>query len=404
MTKIITDKEKINEVLGRGVEKVYPDRGSLEKVLASGKRLRIYCGFDPTAKSLHIGNAIAINKLSQLQELGHEIIFLIGDFTAMIGDPTDKLAARKKLSREDVLANAKNYKKQASAYLKFTGGNPAKQMYNSKWQDKLSFKELIEITSNFTVGQMIVRDMFQKRMEENKPIFLHEFLYPVAQAIDSVAMDVDMEIGGNDQTFNMLAGRDLMKATKGKEKFVLTTKLLADDTGKKMGKTEGNVVNLDETPENMYGQVMSWPDGVILTGMELCTKLPQTEIEAAKTALSGGANPRDLKMRLAYAITELVWGGVKAKAAEDNFVRMIQNKEAPTDVKSLKLGVKKINIVELLVETKLTTSKGEARRLIEQGGIKIDGEAVKDIKREVDLSKEIMLQRGKLNYIKVIAI
>lgn len=401
MTKIITDKEKINEVLTRGVEKIYPDRGSVEKVLVSGKRLRIYCGFDPTAKSLHIGNAIAINKLSQLQELGHEIIFLIGDFTAMIGDPTDKLAARKKLSRAEVLANAKNYKKQASAYLKFSGNNPAKQLYNSKWHDKLTFRDLIEVASNFTVGQLIVRDMFQERMKQDKPIFLHEFLYPLAQGYDSVAMDVDVEVGGNDQTFNMLCGRDLMKAMKGKEKFVLTMKLLADDAGKKMGKTEGNVVNLDETPENMYGQVMSWPDGTILVGMELCTKLSMLEIEAAKAALAGGTNPRDLKMKLALAITGLVYGEKKAKEAENNFVRTIQKKEAPQEVKSYKANVKSQNIVELLVATGLAASKGEARRLIEQGGIKIDGEVVKDIKREVDLSKEIMLQRGKLNFIKV---
>ena len=402
MVKIITAKEKINEVLTRGVEKIYPDRGSLEKVLASGKRLRIYCGFDPTAKSLHIGNAIAINKLSQLQSLGHEIIFLIGDFTATIGDPTDKLAARKKLSRAEVLANAKNYKKQASAYLKFIGDNQAKQMYNSKWHDKLTFRDLIEVASNFTVGQLIVRDMFQERMKQDKPIFLHEFLYPLAQGYDSVAMDVDMEVGGNDQTFNMLCGRDLLKATKGKEKFVLTMKLLADDAGKKMGKTEGNVVNLDETPENMYGQVMSWPDGAIVIGMELCTKLPMAEIESAKVSMTGGANPRDLKMKLAYAITELVWGEKKAKAAQDYFVRTVQKKEVPTDVKSLKLGVKKLNIIDLLVETKLAVSKGEARRLIEQGGVKIDGEIVRDIKKEVDLSKEILVQRGKLQFIKVV--
>lgn len=401
MSKIITDKEKINEVLTRGVERAYPDRASAEKVLSSGKRLRIYCGFDPTAKSLHIGNAIAINKLSQLQDLGHEIIFLIGDFTAMIGDPTDKLAARKKLSRQEALANAKNYQKQASAYLKFSGANSAKQMHNSKWLDKLSFRDLIETASNFTVGQMMVRDMFQERMKQDKPIFLHEFLYPLAQAIDSVAMDVDMEVGGNDQTFNMLCGRDLLKATKNKDKIVITTKLLADDTGKKMGKTEGNVVNLDETPENMYGKVMSWPDGVIVVGMELCTKLPMVEIESAKVALAGGTNPRDLKMKLAFAITELVWGEKKAKTAENYFVHTIQKKEVPTDVKNLKLGVKKPNIIDLLVETKLAASKGEARRLIEQGGVKIDGEVIRDIKKEVDLSKAVMLQRGKLQFIKV---
>jgi tyrosyl-tRNA synthetase len=401
MTKIITDKEKINEVLTRGVENVYPNVATTFKYLSSGKRLRFYCGFDPTAPSLHIGNAIQLNKLAQLQGLGHEIIFLVGDFTGMIGDPTDKTSTRKRLTREEVTANAKNYQKQASAYLEFAGENPAKVMHNSKWLDSMTFRDLVEVASNFTVGQMMVRDMFQERIKEEKPIHLHEFLYPLAQAIDSDEMDVDGEVGGNDQTFNMLCGRDLLKATKKKDKIVITTKLLADDTGKKMGKTEGNVVNLDEEPENMYGKVMSWPDGVIITGMELCTKMPITEVEAAKAALSGGTNPRDLKMKLAYAITELAWGEKKASAAEDYFVRTVQKKEVPKEVKSLKLGVKKLNIVELLVETELAASKGEARRLIEQGGIKMGGETVKDIKKEVDLSKEVMLQRGKLNFIKV---
>jgi len=306
--KIITDKNKIDEILTRGVENIYPNRETLEKVLTSGKRIRLYCGYDPSAPALHIGNAISLMKLAQFQELGHEIIFLIGDFTGMIGDPTDKTAARKKMGRKEVLANAKNYKKQASAYIKFSGANPAKIMYNSKWLDKLSFKDLIEVASNFTAQQMFARDMFQERIKQEKPIYLHEFLYPVAQAYDSVAMDVDLEIGGNDQTFNMLCGRDLMKATRNKEKFVLTMKLLVDSSGKKMGKTEGTIVNLDETPENMYGQVMSWPDGVIEVGMELCTNLPIVEIKDMAKKMTFGANPRDAKMRLAYEITKINHG------------------------------------------------------------------------------------------------
>ncbi|MFH1582737.1 MAG: tyrosine--tRNA ligase, partial [Candidatus Falkowbacteria bacterium] len=184
MAKIITDKQKIEEVLARGVENIYPNREALEKVLMSGKKIRLYCGFDPSAPVLHIGNAIALMKLGQFQALGHEVIFLIGDFTGMIGDPTDKNAARRKLTRKEVLANAKNYKKQAGAYIKLSGVNPAKIMYNSKWSDKLSFKDLIEVTSNFTAQQMFARDMFQERIKQTKPIYLHEFLYPVAQAYD----------------------------------------------------------------------------------------------------------------------------------------------------------------------------------------------------------------------------
>jgi tyrosyl-tRNA synthetase len=237
MVKVITDENLIDEFLERGVERIFPDKESLRKKLISGEKIRVYCGFDPSAPALHIGNAILINKLGELQKLGHEVIFLIGDFTGMIGDPTDKTAVRKKLTREDVLENARSYKKQASGYLDFEEVNPASVKYNSEWSDKISFRDLIELSSNFTVQQMLQRDMFQKRIEEDKPIYFHEFLYPLAQGYDSVAMDVDLEIGGNDQMFNMLCGRDLMRSIKNKEKFVLTMKLLADDTGKKMGKS-----------------------------------------------------------------------------------------------------------------------------------------------------------------------
>lgn len=405
---VITDKEKIQEVLTRGVENIYPDRETVEKILSSGKRLRIYCGFDPTATSLHIGNAIQINKLAQLQALGHEIIFLIGDFTGMIGDPTDKTATRKKLTREDVNVNSKNYKKQAGAYLKFNGNNPALVMRNSKWLDKVSFKDLIEIASNFTVGQMIVRDMFQKRMEEGKPIHLHEFLYPIAQGYDSVAMDVDIEIGGNDQTFNMLCGRDLMKATMNKEKFVVTTKLLVDDSGKKMGKSEGNIVNLDEAPENMYGKVMSWPDGAIINGFELCTNVPMVEVEKMKEELKAGKNPRDAKMRLAFEITKLNHGEKKTKNAQDHFIKTIQKKEIPSDIETVKLPISNYKIVDLLVEVKLASSKGEARRLIEQGGIKVafgkdELKQIRDVNSDVNVTVEgLLVQRGKLQFVRVV--
>jgi len=400
--KITTDKNKVQEVLMRGVENIYPNREAFEKILLSGKRIRIYCGFDPSAPALHIGNAISLMKLGQFQELGHEIIFLVGDFTGMIGDPTDKTAARKKLTRKEVLANAKNYKKQASAYIKFNGANPAKIMYNSKWHDKLSFKDLIEVTSNFTAQQMFARDMFQKRIKAEKPIYLHEFLYPVAQAYDSVVMDVDLEVGGNDQTFNMLCGRDLMRAMKNKEKFVLTMKLLVDASGKKMGKTEGNIVNLDETPENMYGQVMSWPDGVLEAGLELCTNLSSAEVKGMVEQIKKGLNPRDIKMRLAYEITKINHGDKKAAAAEEYFVKTVQKKEVPEEITNYELSITNWKIVDLLVEVRLAGSKGEARRLVEQGGVKLDGNVVKDINKIIKITKSgMLLQKGKRGFVKV---
>src|SRR3989344_3737264 len=239
---IVTDAAQIEALLTRGVEAVYPSKDFLRKLLLSGKQLTLYNGIDPTGPTLHIGHGITLHKLAQFQKLGHKIILLIGDFTAMIGDPTDKLATRVKQTKEQVLENAKLYRNQASHFLEFGGGNPAELRYNSEWWSKMTYADGLELASNLTHSQMIKRDMFQKRIEEGKDLFMHELSYPMMQGYDSVAMDVDGEVGGNDQTFNMLVGRDLMKKRMNKEKFVVSTKLLVDPTGKKMGKTEGNMV------------------------------------------------------------------------------------------------------------------------------------------------------------------
>lgn len=407
MSKVINDKKAITELLTRGVEKIYPGYKELEKKLLDGEKIRLYCGYDPSARALHIGNAISLNKLAQFQALGHEVIFLIGDFTGMIGDPTDKKATRKKLTRAEVLENARDYQKQAAAYLKFDGDNPAKILYNSAWNDKLTFQELIELSSNFTVQQMIQRDMFQERLKEEKPIYLHEFLYPLTQGYDSVAMDVDLEIGGNDQLFNMLCGRDLLKILKDKEKFVLTVKLLADESGKKMGKSEGNVVFLNEKPNDMYGKVMAWPDGLICSAFELCTNVPSSEIKKmSETLKKDKINPRDLKMKLALEITKINYGEKVAEAAQENFIKTIQKKELPSEIITWTAKNKKYLIVDLLLETKLAVSKSEARRLIEQGAIKINQgkevSVVKDSQQEIEITTEIILQRGKLQFVKII--
>jgi len=408
MNKVITDKKLVTEILTRGVEKIYPSYAELEKKLLSGQRLRLYCGYDATAPALHIGNAFTMNKLAQFQRLGHEVIFLIGDFTSMIGDPTDKKATRRQRTREEVLADAKNYQKQAAAYLDFKGPNPAKTRHNSEWNDKLNFKDLVKLASNFTVQQMIQRDMFQERLTEERPIYLHEFLYPLTQGYDSVFLDVDLEIGGNDQMFNMLCGRDLLKALKNKDKFVMTLKLLADDQGKKMGKTEGNVVFLDEKPQDMYGQVMSWPDGVIILAFELGTNVPLADItEMASHLKKGKVNPRDLKMRLAYEITKINHGEKIAQAAQDNFVRTIQNKELPKDVPQWVAKKSAYPLVELLMETGLAASKSEARRLVEQGAIKLkeqgDFTVIRDAQKIVNIKSGLVISRGKLHFIEVIS-
>lgn len=403
MSKAQVKKELIAEILNRGVEKVYPGRLELEKKLNSDSCLRVYCGFDPSASSLHIGNAITLIKLRQFQLAGHKIIFLIGSFTGMIGDPTDKSAARQKLSRETVMSNAVNFKNQAAAYIDFSGENPAELRYNHEWQDKLNFKDLIDISSHFTVQQMLQRDMFQKRIEDERPIFLHEFLYPLAQAYDSLFLDVDVEVGGNDQMFNMMCGRDLMKSLKNKDKGVLTMKLLTDNEGKKMGKSEGNIVMLDEDYNNMYAKIMSWPDEVLASAFELCTFISWTEV---KDLVKKIENPRDLKMKLALEITTINHGQEKALKAQESFIKTVQNKEIPDKIPEFSLDSGSYNLVELLLTIGLVASKSEARRLIEQGGIKIGynnklkTEHNKDAM--VNPKNKLIIQRGKRQFMKII--
>ncbi|MCX6807563.1 MAG: tyrosine--tRNA ligase [Patescibacteria group bacterium] len=320
----------------------------------------------------------------------------------MIGDPTDKLAARKKLTREEVSKNSKDYKKQASGCLKFDGDNPAKIMHNSEWSDKLDFRSLIELASNFTVQQMITRDMFQKRIREEKPIFLHEFLYPLAQGYDSLMLDVDLEVGGNDQMFNMLCGRDLLKALRGKEKYVMTLKLLADEKGKKMGKSEGNAVFLDQEPEDMYGKIMSWPDEILGVGFELCTRLPMPEVNDIRKELTKGkVNPRDLKMKLAYAVVKLIYDTEAAKKAEDSFIKLFQKKDIMNNVdipfvnNMPELNMNIINVVSICAGI----SKSDARRLVKQGGIKYNGKPITSIEEKICLTGEV-LEVGKKKFFK----
>jgi tyrosyl-tRNA synthetase len=394
---------KIEEVLSRGVANIYPDKKSLAERLASGQKIKLYCGYDPSGPSLHLGHMITLKKLSQFQKLGHEVIMLIGDFTGMIGDPTDKSAARKKLSREEVLKNSANYQKIVSRFLDFSGQNPAKILYNSQWNDKLTFKELIELASNFTVQQMLAREMFQKRLEDKKPIYLHEFLYPLAQAYDSVAMDVDLEIGGNDQTFNMLCGRDLMRTMKNKEKLVLTLKLLTDSEGKKMGKSEGNMVELDEDPNQMFGKIMSWPDELIIPGLELLTDISLSEIEKIKEGMQNGKiNPKNAKAGLAKEIITICHNKDLAFLAEKEFEKIFKAKEIPSEVEEVEVSEEKINIIELLVRIGLAESKSEAKRLISQGGLKIDGETEKDWQKMIKIKKGQIFQAGKRKFKKIV--
>jgi len=385
--------DEIQNLLTRGLEKIYPSRQELEKVLRSGKKLRLYQGFDPSMPSLHLGNFVGLMKLRQLQKLGHKVIFLVGDFTGMIGDPTDKLATRKMLTREETLKNSQTWKDQASRVLNFEGDNPVKMLFNSEWLDKVNFKDLIGYTSHFTFQQLIERDMFQKRLKEDKPIYLHEFLYPVAQAIDCIVMDVDLEIGGNDQTFNMLAGRTLMKGIKNKEKFVLSTKLLVDKDGDKVGKTTGNALFLDSTPENFYGGIMSFPDEVIALAFELLTEVDLEGLEAKIKQ-----DPMGEKKRLAFEIVKLLWSEEDTQKAQDIFEKTFQKKESPNlEVKV----IKNAKLEDALVELNLAASKNEAKRLIQQGGVDVEEEKVVDSNFKLPENKEMIIKVGKTKFVKI---
>lgn len=391
--------EAIKHFLNRAVENVYPTRDKLGELMGEQK-ISAYLGVDPTGPSLHLGHAIALRKLAELQKLGHRVILLIGDFTAMIGDPTDKLATRKQLTREEVLENCKNYKKQAAKFLDFTGANAASFQFNSAWLAKMTFADVVELASHFTVQQMLERDMFETRIADGKPVHLHEFLYPLMQGYDSVATDVDLEIGGNDQTFNMLAGRTLMREIKHKEKFVLAVKLLTDPSGKKMGKTEGNMITLADSSDDMYGKVMSWTDGMIVPGFELCTNVSDAEIKEIAKKISAGENPMSFKRALAKRVVSEFMSEKEADEAEANFTKVHQKHEAPEEMESLKLEARSLKLVDALVASKMVPSKTEARRQIEQGGVKVDEQVVKDVNAEVKQGS--VIQKGKRHFVKLV--
>jgi tyrosyl-tRNA synthetase len=389
---IDTSPKKIKELLTHGVENIYPNYQALEKVLKSGKKLRVYNGIDPTGK-LHIGHGVVFKKLRQFQDLGHEVIILIGDFTATIGDPTDKNATRKPLTRKQVLENAKNYKSQIGKILDIKKSN-VRFLHNEKWTKELKPKDMLELASHFTVAQLLERDMFQNRIKKGKDIRLHEFLYPIFQAYDAVSMNVDVQIGGNDQTFNMLAGRTLMRKIKNKEKFILTTKLLVDFKGKKMGKTEGNMINLDEKPREIYGKIMNWTDDLINIGFELCTEVSADEIKKL-------TDPRTAKAKLAREIVAIYHSKKEAEKAEKEFDKVFKEHKKPGKIPEIKIQKKELLILDLLVKTKMAQSKAEAKRLVEQGGVKINDKKVKNWKEIIKIKSGLVIQVGPRKFIKI---
>lgn len=399
-----TDKEKIEEIVTRSIAEILPTKEGFVEALSSGKKLRIYIGTDATGTSLHLGHATNYMVLERLRRLGHEVIFLIGDFTSRIGDPTDKSeAARKQLSREEVLANVKTWLNQIRPVIDIDNGeNPVKVMYNHDWLSKLTFEDVINLASNFTVQQMLERDMFQVRMKSEKPLYLHELFYPLMQGYDSVAMEVDAELCGTDQKFNALAGRTLLRKLKDKEKFVITTTLLENPkTGEKMmSKSQGAGVFLDTDANTMYGALMAQADENMKQLFTDCTWLQLSEINK----ILDESGPRDAKMRLAFEITKIYHGEDTAKQAEENFVQTFQKKETPDEVGEY-VAKEGDSIIEVLVGSKLVESKSEARRALAQGGVRINGEKCDPEKGDEPLGQDhngAIIQKGKRDFIKVI--
>ncbi len=399
---IVPTPEQLDSLLNRGVADIIV-REQLEARLKKGERLTLYNGVDPTGADLHLGHAIILRKMRQFQDLGHEVILLIGDFTAQIGDPTGKTTARVPLTHEQVLANAKDYQKQAAGILDFKGKNPVKIRFNSEWLAKLTFKEVVQLSMQFTVQQMIERDMFQDRIKNSQPIGLHEFLYPLMQGYDSAAMDVDLELGGNDQLFNMLAGRTLMKSLKNKDKYVLTTPLLEGLDGRKMSKSYNNYVAITAAPDDMYGKLMSMKDELITKYFEICTEVPLPEIKKMAAEMKAGANPRDFKMKLAHAIVAMYHSPKAADDAKQHFLNVFQKHELPTDIKTIPFPKGEVTIKNLLTGTATVESGSEAVRVVKEGGVKINGQTVTDPFAKVSIGKvATLLQKGKLHYLKVI--
>lgn len=389
--------DKIEELLTRGGDKIYPSKEELEEVLRSGKKLKLYQGFDPTGTELHIGHMVGLRKLRQWQDLGHHVIFLIGDSTATVGDPTGKDKMRPRLTKEQVLNNAKTYKEQASKLLRFNGENAIEIKYNSEWLENISGSEFMHLASLISYNQIIERDMFQKRLQKNESIGVLELIYPLLQGYDSVAMNVDLEIGGADQMFNMMIGRELMKKIRNKDKFIMTTPLLTDSKGVKIGKTEGNVIALNDFPNDLFGKIMALGDDVIVKGLEYLTDVPTTEIDVS-------ASPMKYKKQLAFEIVKQLNNEQIALKAQREFEKTSQQKERPSKFPTITLPqtlTSGATITDALVELGAVSSRSEAKRVIEQGGTAVNDQVITDPKASFIPQDDSIIRVGKRKYIKI---
>ena len=374
----------------RGTNEIISEE-ELKKKLSSGKKLRIKLGVDPTAPDLHLGHSVIINKLKVFQDLGHQIVFLIGDFTARIGDPSGRSATRPMMTEEQIMKNIKTYQDQV---FKILDREKTEVVFNSKWLNALGIEGLLKLASKHTVAQMLVRDDFEKRFKADIPISIVEFMYPLLQAYDSVALQADVELGGNDQKFNLLLGRDMQRDAGQEPQVVITMPLLVGTDGvKKMSKSYNNYIALNDKPQDMFGKLMSISDELMMFYYELLTQENLDEIKQM--------HPKEAKMKLGSIIVERYWGKEAAETAKSEFNKIFANKDLPTEIEEYKCDKDKIKLSELLFVSKMVSSKNEARRLIEQGGAKVDNEKV-TADTEIEIKDGMILQAGKRKFKKII--
>jgi len=391
-TKINTTD--LDDVLNRGVEEII-DRANLEKKLKSGQQLRIKLGIDPTSPNIHLGRSIPLLKLKDFQDLGHKIVFIIGDFTGIIGDTSDKDSERPMLTEETVAANLKNYIDQAAKVIDIS---KTEIHHNSEWLGKLKYKDISLQANSFSLNEFISRDNIARRLNAGKRVSLRELLYPLMQGYDSVEIKADVEIGGTDQRFNLLAGRDLQRLYGQETQDILTNPLVEGLDGRKMSSSFGNTINLLDTPNDMFGKTMSLKDEYIIKYFTLMTRVDMKLVGEYDKELKSGVNPRDIKIKLASEIVRMYYSEKDAKEAAEYFTKTISNKEVPDEIDEFKAT--QYDIISILVGAKLEASNSRARRTIEQGGVKINGEVVKDIKFLVPVNS--VLQKGKFKFVKII--
>ncbi len=395
-----TDSQKLDEVLTRGVAEVLPNKETLKKLLQE-KKIRLYLGIDPTGSLLTLGHSVVLRKLQQFADLGHEVILLIGNGTVRIGDPTGKDSTRPELTDTEITENFKSWKEQASKILDFS---KIEIRYNGDWLDKLTMPDIVKLMAKTTVQQLMERDMFQKRLEEGKPIHGHEIMYPLLQGYDSVAMDVDLELGGTDQTFNMMMGRTLQRAYNNHEKWVLTTPIINGTDGRKMSKSYGNFVALTENSVDMYGKLMSTADAEIITYFEVLTDVPMNEVADMTAKIKAGENPMQFKKKLAFIITEMYHDTQAAQQAQEHFEKTVQQGEIPTDLPEILVEKDTTTVLELIQSCMPEESNSNLRRLLEQGAVEFlpSEEKPNDPYQEVSLSEIETVRIGKRKYFKIV--